>query len=314
MILAINANAAVDQVLFIDQFIPGSVMRPSRSVLSVGGKGLDTAVILKTLGAPVQAVSFIAGENGKILARLLSEKDIPTDLIWLDGETRFSHVIVETDHKRHSHINTSGYTINEADCQVFLQRVALHAPECSWAALAGSLPGGADDAFYGRVIEVLQRCGVKTLVDTTGAAALGSLSAAPDILKMNQAEFTHTFHLHPANQTEWLRACRQVMMRHSIGAFVLTCGKEGLLACAAEESYHATAPLLEEVNAAGSGDAVSAALIYRLSLGDSWEQALRWAAATGAAVVLTEGTAECHLDDIHRLYSQTQVIRIKDPR
>ena len=75
MILTINPNAAVDMVMFIDEFRPGTSMRPNRIVLSVGGKALDSAVVLKTLGAPVQALSFVAGENGKVLARLLEERN-----------------------------------------------------------------------------------------------------------------------------------------------------------------------------------------------------------------------------------------------
>jgi fructose-1-phosphate kinase PfkB-like protein len=77
-----------------------------------------------------------------------------------------------------------------------------------------------------------------------------------------------------------------------------------------EGSFLATSPPLEEVNAAGAGDGVSAALVWRLSLRDRWPEALRWAAATGAAVVLTEGTAECRPEDVQRIYANTAVREI----
>lgn len=312
MILAINANAAVDQVLFIDQFLPGATMRPSRSVLSVGGKSLDAAVVIKTLGGPVQAVSFIAGQNGKTLERLLESKGIPSDLVWLEGETRVSYVIVETRCNRHSHITTQGYTVSAQDCAIFLERVRQHAGTASWAAIGGTLPGGAPVDFYCQLIELLHAQRVKALIDCAGPAALGALPALPDIVKMNQAEFRATFpaqgeHLQGADQGEWVRACRSAMQQHKIQSFVLTCGEDGLLALTQGGTYHAAAPAQVEVNAAGSGDAVSGVLAYRLALGDPWEEALRWAAAAGAAVVLTEGTAECRVEDVLAIYQQTRV-------
>jgi 1-phosphofructokinase family hexose kinase len=317
MILAINANAAIDWVFFIDEFVPGGVMRPSHAVLSVGGKSLDAAVVLKTLGAPVQAVSFAAGQNGKTLAALLAGKEIPSDLIWLEGDTRVSYVIAETRLNRHSHITTSGYTVSETDCAVFVERALQHAAGADWAILAGSLPGGAPQAFYGDLTRLLHEKNVKVLIDVSGQPALEAIPAQPDILKMNQAEFLRTFsdqagewspsELQSAERAGWVKAVRQVMRACAIEIFVLTCGEDGILAFTPQGDFHASGPLLPAVNAAGSGDAVSAALAFRLSLGDSWEEALRWAAATGSAVVVTEGTAECHLADINRFYPETSV-------
>ena len=69
--------------------------------------------------------------------------------------------------------------------------------------------------------------------------------------------------------------------------------------------------MLKEVNAAGSGDAVSAALGLHLSQGEDWPEALRHAVAVSGAVVLTEGTAECRLEDVARLLPQAQVTRLE---
>ena len=76
MILAVNVNAAIDWVFFVNRFIPGAHMRPHKTVLSVGGKGLDTALVLKTIGAPTQAVTFAAGKNGEVLAGLLTDRQV----------------------------------------------------------------------------------------------------------------------------------------------------------------------------------------------------------------------------------------------
>jgi len=312
MILAVNANAAVDQVLFIDRFAGGTTMRTGRCVLSVGGKALDSAVVLKTLGAPVRAVSLAAGRTGETLAGLLRERGIDSDLLWVPGETRTSYVIIETELKRHSHITTSGYTVTPEDCARFCELVERHAGEASWAVIAGSLPGGAPPDLYCRITEMLHKHGVRVLIDTSGQPALEALNARPEILKMNELEFAATFQAGPASLAEWAEAGRREAARRAIPALVLTLGKRGILTFAGGRVYHAAAPEVEAVNAAGSGDAVSAVLAYRLSLGSSWEEALRWAAAAGAAVALTEGTAECRVEDVNRLFTLTHVETITD--
>lgn len=312
MILAINANAAVDQVLFIDRFAGGTTMRTGRWVVSVGGKALDSAVVLKTLGAPVRAVSLVAGRTGETLAGLLREREIDSDLLWVPGETRTSYVIIETELKRHSHITTSGYTVSQEDCVKFCELVERRAGEASWAVIAGSLPVGAPPDLYRRITETLHQHGVRVLIDTSGQPALEALNARPEILKMNEPEFAATFQAQPGSLAEWAEAGRHAAAQHAIPALVLTLGRRGILAFAGGQVYHAAAPEVEAVNAAGSGDAVSAVLAYRLSLGDDWEQALRWAAATGAAVALTEGTAECRVEDVNRLHPLTQVKTIAD--
>lgn len=307
MIITINANAAVDMILFIDRFRSGEVMRPARWQYSVGGKGLDAAVVLKTLGAPHKAVSFIAGRNGELLASLLQERNVDADLIWLDGETRVSHVIVETDFGRHSHITTSGYSVSPRDCAAFMERIEAQAASADWAVIAGSLPAGAPQSLYCEITRLLHRLGVKVLMDCFGGPALEALLEPPEIVKMNQDEFCATFNVRPCSRADWLDAVEQEMRRRGLANFVLTCGRDGILAFTPQARYQASAPQMEEVNGAGSGDAVSAALAYRLSLGDTWEQALRWAAAAGAAVTLTEGTAECRIDDVLDIHPRTTV-------
>jgi fructose-1-phosphate kinase PfkB-like protein len=50
--------------------------------------------------------------------------------------------------------------------------------------------------------------------------------------------------------------------------------------------------------------------MWRLDQGDSWPEALSWAAATAGAVVLTEGTADCDLNTIMKFLDQVNVKRI----
>lgn len=311
MILAINVNAALDWVYFIERFVSNSDMVAPRVVMSIGGKGLDAALVLQTLGAPVQAITFLAGKNGEILAGLLEQHHIPCELIWVPGETRLANVIVETGIQAHSHLTSPGYQVNRNDCDSFLARIIQFAPQAPWALMGGSLPQGTPVDFYREIIAALHQQGVKALIDGRGAPLLKSLSASPEIVKMNQAEFQTTFQTPLDDPGKWVSTCRSQMTHNQMTCLVITLGKQGILALTPDGVFHAGCDKnIKAVNSAGAGDAVSAALTYRLSLGDTWPQALTWAAATSSAVVLTEGTAECDLPDILELYKHTWVNQI----
>jgi 6-phosphofructokinase 2 len=55
------------------------------------------------------------------------------------------------------------------------------------------------------------------------------------------------------------------------------------------------------VSAVGAGDAMLAGLVLALSRGDSLEDAMRYAMATGAAATLREGTQLVRQADVERL-------------
>jgi 1-phosphofructokinase family hexose kinase len=307
MILTVNANAALDRVLFIDRFVPMEVMRAQHMVESVGGKGLDASVVLQTLGAPNVAVSFMAGHTGRALTDLLDRYRIQHDLVWVAGDTRTANVIVETDLKRHSHIMTPGYSVTGQDCEVFLQRIESHLPGKKWITIGGTLPPGADSNFYRRIVDMGHRYNIRSLIDVPGQPILEALPAKPDIVKMNRSEFASTFGITHNSLHDLALAAQAMMVERNLSNVVITCGADGILVVTENEVLTANAPIQRAVNAAGAGDAVSAALVYRLALGDCWQDALRWASATSAAVVLTEGTADCHMDDIECILPEVEI-------
>jgi 1-phosphofructokinase family hexose kinase len=307
MILTVTANAALDRVIFIDAFQPTTSMLASHWMHSVGGKGFDSSVVLQALGVPTLALGFVAGQVGKQLAQLLENYGIPTDLVWVDGETRIAHVLVETEHQRHSHIITPGYQIDSQAREEILRRYVQHLPEAAWVIAAGSLPSGLEAGFYGELATLANQVQVKTLFDCSGETMRRCLTAGPSVVKMNRSEFVATFQMSVDTEAQLIGAVQRVREANRLPAIVVTCGSDGLLAATTDGTFIASSPPQNAVNAAGAGDAVSAVLAWCLEKGDPWSEALRWGAAAGGAVVLTPGTADCRLEDVERITKLTTV-------
>jgi 1-phosphofructokinase family hexose kinase len=307
MILTVTLNTALDKVLFIDEWLTGLPMRTDRIVTSVGGKGLDSSVVLRHLGVDTVGLCFVAGEAGQALVNLTRNYGIVPEPIWVDGETRIAHVIVERRFHRHSHIIAGALKISSEHCQQFLDKFSRHIGDAAYVICAGSIPPVLPPEFYATLTQIAHEHGVPLLIDSQNFGITGALSASPDVIKMNWDEFERTFELKAPDLDALIGNAIRLRTQHNLHAIVLTLAENGILAFTPQGNYHALAPRQQAVNAAGAGDAVSSALAWRLTMGETWHDALHWAAAVSAATVLTEGTADCHMPDIQNIYPQVTI-------
>lgn len=308
MFLTLTANAALDRVIFIDEFIPATTMRAPRFIECAGGKGFDTSVALRGLGQPTTAIGFVAGYYGNLLVNVLTQYGIDIEPIWLPGETRLANVIVETARARHSHVMIGALPVSAAGLERLFERFQAHLPHADWVVGAGSLPPGMPAAFYRTVVEIAHAAGKPVLIDATGAPLLEALTARPAVVKLNQDEFADTFALPHGELAATIAAAAALRAAHDLPAIVLTCGREGIVAIHAGGVVQAQAPVQRAINAAGAGDAASAAVVWRRRLGDDWTATMRWAAAVSAAAVGTEATAEVRLADVEHLLPDVRII------
>lgn len=307
MFLTLTANAALDRVIFIEEFAPATTMRAPRFIECAGGKGFDTSVALRGLGQPTTALGFVAGYYGKLLVDVLTQYGIDIDPIWLPGATRLANVIVETARARHSHVMIGALPVSAAGLEAMLERYRAHLSAAAWVVAAGSLPPGMPVTFYHTAVTLAHAAGKPALIDATGAPLLAALAATPDVVKLNQDEFIDTFGLTGGDLPAIVAAACQVRQTHALPAIVLTCGREGVVVITAEDVVQAQAPVQRAVNAAGAGDAASAAVVWRRAQGDDWTETLRWTAAVSAASVGTEATAEVRLADVEHLLPDVRI-------
>lgn len=310
MYLTVTANSSLDRILFIEEFAPGKTMRAENAMDSIGGKGLGISLVQRAFEIDTLSLAFIAGQTGKQLLDLVEEAGIPTELVWVDGETRISHIVVETAHNRHSHLITKGYEVNEEDCTRFLEAYERHLPDAGWVMIVGSLPIGASRDLYGGMIRMAQDAGKSVLVDCKGPPANDAIRARPTIMKMNRRELNVTFGLPTSTLDEISHSAEALREKFRLENFVVTCGEDGIIMVSQAGKWRAFGPRQVEVNGTGAGEAVSAVLPWRLTLGDPWPAALRWAAAAGSATVLTKGSSQCRPADVMRLLPEIQILAL----
>jgi len=310
MVLTVCPNTALDRILFIDEWIAGTPMRTDRIVDCVGGKGLNSAVVLKHLQVKTTALGFFAGSIGKELIDILNDYKISTIPVWVDGTTRIAHVIADKKRDIHSHVIAGRLEVNPQHRKAFIDQFDNLLTKTKFIIFAGSIPKSTTPDLYADLVAKAKAKNIPTLVDAQHEIMAEAIKAKPDIVKMNWEEFNWTFDQRSTTIEELIEESEQFYMERNLTNLVITMSKEGILAITQEGTYLAKAPLQKPVNAAGAGDAVSSTLAVKLNEGESWEVALQYASAVSAAAVLTERTGDVWMEDVNRIQPHVVVKKI----
>jgi len=309
MILTVCPNTALDKIIFIKEWIPGTPMRTNHVITSVGGKGLNSAVVLRHLGAETVGMGFFEGKTGQELIELMEGYGIIPEPVWVGGTNRIAHVIAEEKTNIHSHVITGEVIVSPEQKQDFIEKFEKRVKEAEWVIFAGSLPPTLDVGFYAELIAIAKEANVPTLIDSQKQHIIEAIKAKPDIAKMNWEEFEWTFNKKADSINDLIPQAKQLYSETGLKNLVMTLGKHGILALTSEGNYLTKAPVQNPVSAAGAGDAVSSALVFRFTKGDNWASALKWAGAVSAAAVLTERTGDVIMADVDRIYKEVEVTK-----
>ena len=95
MIRTVCFNPAVDRTYHIEKFLPGQKYFGNKPVISAGGKGINVARAVASLGRNAEVWGFIAGANGEIIRKGVEESGCLSRWIDIPGETRVTVNIID---------------------------------------------------------------------------------------------------------------------------------------------------------------------------------------------------------------------------
>ncbi len=281
MIAVICLHPAIDRTLELSSSLAvGGLNRAVRVFERPGGKGVNVAAVLTSLGAGACVILPMAGSNGTKLETLLQKQNISSFKLSIDGETRECQAIL--DGAEPTEINESGPSLTPDD---LLKLEALIPASARFVVLSGSLPPGLDALEFGAFVKRLS-LGHKVVVDTSDAALKVALENGAYLIKPNQSELEQ---LALTPKEIFQKFGTQVL--HSKGA-------NGLEYVGTEGRFSQTSKKIEVVNSVGAGDATLAGFLFGLERGRSIQDSLRFASACGAAACLELTAGVVNLENI----------------
>lgn len=308
----VTVNPSIDQHISIDKLVKDDALRAREARRDPGGKGINVSRAVQELGGRSVAFGISGGCAGYMLKSLMAEKEIPFEAVELPQESRINVIITDRSDGTQTRISAIGPRMSLADIDLLVDKILAHKPTPEWWVLGGSLPPGAPNDLYVRLIRELQGRGAKCLLDADDEVFKLGVQANPYLIKPNEYEFERLVGRSLPDEGALLQAAREVAVR-GVQVVALTLGRKGALVVTPNQAFRASTPPVEVKSKVGAGDSFLAGCVLALSQGRPLEEALRLAMAAGAAAVMNDGTQLCRRQDVERLVPQVTIEPVSIP-
>jgi 1-phosphofructokinase family hexose kinase len=308
-ILTLTVNPALDRIVSVDRLVFEDRGYIESTTEAAGGRGINAARVLTRFGADVVAITTSGRDVGRKFEEQLQHDKFAKEIVKIRSNIRINLTI--SDRQGLSvKLNELGPHLTKSEQERIVKAVEHLLPSAGWLMLCGSLPPGVDNRLYTKLIHLAAKHKVETLLDTDGDPLLYGLEAGPTIVKPNQSEAERLLNTALITRTQLIDAVQRIK---ALGpkSVVLSLGSRGLIAATSTEGIlEVNPPPVHALCPIGAGDAMAAVIVWALSRGESFSDALRWGVAAGTASSKLPGITLANLEQTKEIYPQTQVKRI----
>lgn len=298
----------MDKTVFIDALEPGAKIRSNRCECIPGGKGTNVARAVKALGRTARAMVIVGGRPGQHVTDMIRDQDgVECAPVWVDSPTRTITTVLETSIHRQTAFFEPGSRVTPEEMTRAVETFKEALQGVALATFNGTVCAPSIRTLYKTLIPIAREQGVITILDAHGPEFAMGLEAKPYMAKPNAVEMEEL----AGYPLDTPAACwRTVDDLHKRGVtlVVLSLGKDGALVSRGGEQFHAIPPVIEEVNAVGSGDALVAGFAIGLSENQPLEDMTRLGIAAGTANAMTWDIGHFDPETVARLSAEVQIV------
>jgi 1-phosphofructokinase family hexose kinase len=317
MIVTVTLNAALDRTLSVPNFTLGRRHRAVDSTTMAGGKGVNVARALKTLGQPVIATGVAGGHTGTRIIEQLTGEAILNDFVRIQGESRTSTAVVDPTSGAQTEINERGPSVAQAEFDLFVDKLLYLAKGAGVMVFCGSLPAGVPVDAYARLVKELKSIGVTTVLDSEGEPLRGAVRAEPDVVTPNVLEAEELVGHEFADEEDLPAAALEILEMGAREAIVTR--ENGCVAVVDDEGERQLRRVtldpgyVDMSSGVGSGDAFLAGYVASRYTGSPPDDCLRFAVACGAESVQHFGAGVIDPREAERLMAHVELEPLSAP-
>jgi len=309
LILTVTLNAAIDRTVAVPNFRLGHRHRAVESRTVAGGKGINVARALGLLGRPVIATGFAGGPTGSRVLEHLRQEAVLTDFTRIAGETRINLAVVDPTSGEQTEINERGPAVSPEEVERFVERLRYLARGAKICVLAGTLPPGAADDLYARLVGDLRERGVTVILDAEGESMLSALRAGASVVTPNEREAEELVGQEFSDRGDVMQGLSE-LARLGAGEAAIT-RPDGCVAVVGEGAERRFVEVrirsLEPVSTVGSGDAFLAGYVAARYDDREPGDCLAYGVACGAESTQHFGAGVIDPNQVERLLGEVEV-------
>ena len=289
VIQVVTLSPAVDITYETTDVTLGQAHRVTRVNSHAGGKALNVARILHTLGVPVRLVLPLGGPRGDWVVSELEGLGIPNTVVPAPRETRTCMTVVDVASATATEFNEQPPELDEKS----LQGIVHALQDADITIVSGSVHDSLVGLGWEHLLMSAKKCSSTLIVDTSGGA-LAAARLYADYLKPNARELASVTGLSDEVSAVRILAPATILVSKAEGGATLY-GPESLTASAPHRGGNPT----------GAGDALVAGFAARLAQGH--REALRFGVAVAAASVSSPVAGEVERGEIERMMNQIEM-------
>lgn len=266
--------------------VPGETLLGRRFQTIPGGKGANQAVAAARQQVPTQMMGRVGADGfGHELCQGLAAEGIDVTDIQVDREAHTGVAAIAVSDQGENHIVVVPGANGQIDGND-LGRLEAALPQAHLLLLQFEIPIPAVIAAAQRA----HRAGVTVMVDPAPAQPVEADAFYPyvDILTPNQIEAGQLVGF-PVTDIETASKAAVRLQRQGVKRVLIKLGAQGVVYTTDTTPVHIPAFPVEVVDTVAAGDAFNGGLAAALYGGKSWNEAVKWAAATAALSVTQSG-------------------------
>lgn len=281
IIHTITVGPTIDYFINLEEFKDEGINKfySSDKKYSIGGRGINTSLILKEFNIDNIAVHYSGGFTGEYLWKVLDEKGIKQHRIKSNNETRIN-LNVNDNNDKHFTIEQKSDPISEYGKEKILEYISS-IPENDIVVLSGSVRN-EDLSFLSKLIKTMSKLKLKFYVNLPGLNLLDLLgNSKPNFIVLSQTNskkviktqkdiinFTQEFIDAGCKEVVYIDDCNYSIYRNKNNSFLLSTNAD------------------QQKSFVGLRDAFIAGMIANDSL--ELEEKLKWASACQKAKSLEQ--------------------------
>ncbi len=306
MIYTVTLNPALDKTMYYEKVNIGKVNVCNQVCFEAGGKGINTAKVLKMLGSSVTSVALLGGYTGEKIVQRLDNVNLKQDNVYTNKETRTNTKIVDKSTTICTELNENTTEFDFNDLKCIDNKIADVTNNAKYITFSGSVPKGFKSDVYAKYIKVAKDKGIKTIVDTSGDALVYAIKEMPWLIKPNIDELSQYFNEKLQDEKNIIQKCK-LLNNLGVELVVVTLGEEGLICTSDKNIYVIRGYKVNVISTVGAGDSFIGGFIFKYDTTKCIETSLKYGMAVALNKITSKGDMTLSLDSIDKFYNELNV-------
>jgi len=299
-------NPVLDIIYTMDSMHAGNTYTDVASEIYPAGKGINIAKVVRVLGEEASVVGLMPENDIIRYSRYLEDLNIRSYFYPVEGNIRVNTTLVEKENGTVTRIGSPEYLWSTRIQDEFHDFIKKHMHGSDIWALSGSLPVGFEADAYMKLIRMLRAKKALVMLDSQGLALNMGVRAKPSMIKPNLAELESFFGEH-VEGVHHIALKGKRLLDMGIEYVFISLGSDGMIAIHKNDCLLCSAPPIEAIDAAGSGDALVAGFLVALTRKFSFVEACRLATACGTSNALHPGEGIVDNDEVWHLMEEVRI-------